>query len=283
MGGDEGSVEGMAADATMKPMSSEPASRPRLYLGKLGRANHEPANRVFRLGARVARIGLKPVVRWHRSGQEHLPPTGPAIIVPNHISGLDPVIIGYFLAWSGRWPHFLARANLFDSAALGWLLRSIEQIPVERGSASAADSLKNAQHELESGKTVIIYPEGTFTYDPDGWPMAGHTGAARLALRTGAPVIPLGQWGANEILPPRHSAKPRLFRRTDVTIRAGEPVNLTDLVARGETDRLAVHDATVRIMDAITALVSQVRGRPAPLERWHPGRRERVPRTRAVL
>ncbi|AWY95621.1 1-acylglycerol-3-phosphate O-acyltransferase, putative [Propionibacterium freudenreichii] len=267
----------------MVAMNSDVAPDRRLYLGRLGRANHEPANRTFRFAARLAGVILRPIARLHLSGQENLPTTGAAIIVPNHLCDLDPLVVGYFLAWGGRWPHFLARANLFTMPVLGRLLRALEQIPVERGSVSAAGSLAEAQHELEAGKVVIVYPEGTFTYDPDEWPMAGHTGAARLALRTGAPVVPIGQWGANFIIPPRHKRRPKLLGRSDVTVHAGARLDLADLVARGESDRHAVHDATVRIMDAITHEVSAVRDLPAPHGRWHPGRKKRVDPAQAVL
>lgn len=255
----------------------------RLYIGRLGRVNHEPANRAFAWCAHTASGLLAPFTRLRYLNQQRVPATGGLIVVPNHVCSLDPLIVGHYLAYSGRWPHFLARANLFGLPALGPLLRAIEQIPVSRGSMSAADSLRTARERLEQGLAVIVYPEGTFTYDPQEWPMAGHTGAARLALETGAPVLPIGQWGANFIVPPRHKRPLHLLPPTEVTVSAGPLVGMDDLVVRGARDRHAVFEATVRIMDAITAEVGRVRGLEAPEGRWHPGRHERVPRVDAVL
>lgn len=174
----------------------------RIYRGELGQVNFEPTNRVFRtlvpVVHRLARL-LTKTPTWH--GGENLPATGPVIIVPNHISSLDPVMVGEFLAYNGRWPHFLARANLFYLPVLGRLLRSAEQIPVHRGGRHARDALFEAERALYAGEVIVIYPEGTITFDPDEWPMAAHTGAARLALATGAPVIPIGQWGASIAVP----------------------------------------------------------------------------------
>ncbi|MFT8395590.1 lysophospholipid acyltransferase family protein [Propionibacterium sp.] len=263
--------------------STPQVQRSRLYAGKLGRVNHEPANRAFATSAHVASVLLTSVARLHHQGQEWIPALGGVIITPNHVSDLDPLIIAHYLAYSGRWPHFLARADLFDIRGFGRLLRAVEQIPVVRGARSAADSLRAAGDAIEQGLAVIIYPEGTFTYDPDEWPMAGHTGAARLALATGAPVVPIGQWGANAIIPARHKKPIHLFPRSDVWVQAGPPVHLADLVARGEHDRRAVFEATARIMDAITAQVGRVRGLEPPPERWHPDRRARVPVDEAVL
>lgn len=266
----------------MGPMTSlhAPVSPP--YRGRLGRCNNEPTTRLFARLPPVADALLAPVSRLHHLGRENIPATGPLIVTPNHLSNLDPVIVGHFLVHAGRWPHFLARANLFTTPLLGRFLRDIDQIPVERGSVRAAHSLAAAERMLEAGQAVIIYPEGTFTHDPDEWPMAGHTGAARLALATGAPVVPVGQWGANIILPSRGRRPPRLIGRTDVTVQAGPPVYLADLADRGAHDRGAAREATVRIMDAIGAQTADARGAEPPAGRWHPGRRQRVPAAEAV-
>ncbi|SYZ32823.1 2-acyl-glycerophospho-ethanolamine acyltransferase [Propionibacterium australiense] len=264
----------------MRPVLSAPASRP--YRGRLGRANNEPTTRLFAALPPMASALLAPVCRLRYAGQENIPDTGPLVLAPNHLCSLDPVVVGHYTVYAGRWPHFLARANLFTAPGVGALLRGIEQIPVERGSARAAHSLVAARQMLDAGRAVVVYPEGTFTYDPDEWPMAGHTGAARLALATGAPVVPLGQWGANFIVPPRHKRRAHLIGRTEVTVRAGAAVDLSDLAGRGEHDRAAVREATVRIMDAICAQVELVRGEKAPAGRWHPGRGCRVPVEQAV-
>lgn len=125
----------------------------RIYRGELGQVNFEPTNRVFRtlvpVVHRLARL-LTKTPTWH--GGENLPATGPVIIVPNHISSLDPVMVGEFLAYNGRWPHFLARANLFYLPVLGRLLRSAEQIPVHRGGRHARDALFEAERALYAAR-----------------------------------------------------------------------------------------------------------------------------------
>jgi 1-acyl-sn-glycerol-3-phosphate acyltransferase len=100
--------------------------------------------------------------------------------------------------------------------------------------------------------------------------MVGRTGAARIALASGAPVVPVAQWGAHHLLYP-YSAKPRLFPPTRIDMLVGDPVDLEDLRARPVTPE-TIHEATDRIMAAITALLEQVRGEKAPAERFDPRR-----------
>ena len=98
--------------------------------------------------------------------------------------------------------------------------------------------------------------------------MTGKSGAARIALETGCPVIPVGQWGAQELLAP-YATRPRLFPRKHVTMKAGDPVDLADLVAQPRTQAV-VNEATDRIMAAVTGLVEEIRGETAPAERFDP-------------
>jgi 1-acyl-sn-glycerol-3-phosphate acyltransferase len=115
---------------------------------------------------------------------------------------------------------------------------------------------------------VIVYPEGTITRDPDLWPMAGKTGAARICLQTGCPVIPIGQWGAQEIMYGTKIGFPKLLPRKTLCLKAGDPVELDDL--RGKPVSLPVlTEATDRIMDEITALVAELRD-GIPPERYDP-------------
>lgn len=255
-------------------------SRRPVRFGKLARLNQEPANATLRLAAPILHRVLRMWTRIEWRGSEHIPVAGPAIFVPNHISSLDPPQVGVYLAYNGRWPHFLARANLFEVPILGRLLRAAEQIPVYRRSAQAKDALIDATAALRRGQVVVIYPEGTITFDPDEWSMAGHSGAARLALETGAPVIPIGQWGANLAVPPR-KIRPFRWRRARVTVICGAPVDLGEFGSAWD-DREAVRTATIRIMDSITTLVEQARGQTAPVDRWHPGLNRRVPRAQAI-
>jgi 1-acyl-sn-glycerol-3-phosphate acyltransferase len=119
---------------------------------------------------------------------------------------------------------------------------------------------------VESGKCVGVYPEGTLTRDPDQWPMVGKTGAARIALATRCPVIPVAQWGPNEVLEP-YGKRPHLLPRKTMRLTAGPPVDLSDLYDKPVTGAL-LREATDRIMAAITAELETIRGEKAPVERF---------------
>jgi 1-acyl-sn-glycerol-3-phosphate acyltransferase len=198
------------------------------------------------------------------------------IFVVNHISNVDPLAVGQFLAFSGRWPRFLAKSSLFDVPIVGRVLRACGQIPVQRQSPAAADALAAAVHAVELGQAVTVYPEGTITRDPGLWPMAGRTGAARICLQTGCPVIPIGQWGAQEIMPGTRIGLPRLLPRKTLRFKAGDPVELDDLRSHEVTSPILI-EATDRIMDAITSLVADLRGGVPPSQRFDPGARQDRP------
>ena len=168
----------------------------------------------------------------------------------------------------GRIPRYLAKAGLFKNKFLGFFLRSAGQIPVYRASKDAVGAYDAAVAAVRDGKCVVVYPEGTITRDPDLWPMVGKSGAARIALATNAPVIPIGQWGAQEVLAP-YAKKPDLFPRKLITMKVGDPVDLSDLSGE-HLDARGDHQATDRIMAALTALVEEVRGETAPAERFNP-------------
>src|SRR3954469_16054091 len=198
---------------------------------------------------------------------EKIPAEGGVLLVANHISEVDTLTLAH-LAWDhGRIPRFLAKAGLFKNKFLGLFFRSAGQIPVERASKNAAGAFDAAVAGVRAGKCLVVYPEGTITRDPDLWPMVGKSGAARIALETGAPVVPIGQWGAQALLAP-YAKKPDLFPRKLITMKVGDPVDLADL--HGDQSGTAVAEATRRIMAALTALVQDVRGGTAPAERFNP-------------
>jgi 1-acyl-sn-glycerol-3-phosphate acyltransferase len=200
--------------------------------------------------------------------REKLPRTGPYILAPNHMSNIDPVVVGEAVWRVGRAPRFLAKASLFSVPVVGAMLRALGQIPVERGGASrGAIPLSAAKRLIAEGQGVIVYPEGSLTRDPDLWPMRGKTGAARLALQLGLPVIPVAHWGA-QVLMPVNSTTIRLRPRAHVRLIFGDPVDLSDLGR--VADKAAMATATDRIMAAITALLEELRGETAPAERWDP-------------
>jgi 1-acyl-sn-glycerol-3-phosphate acyltransferase len=145
---------------------------------------------------------------------------------------------------------------------------------VERGSVEAVRSLDVLVDAINEGGVVIVYPEGTTTREPDLWPMRGKTGAARLALATGAPVVPVANWGAERVFDPR-TGKLRLGLRTPVSVTAGKPIDLSRWV--GATPNRAVLDEiTEAIMLAIRDLLTEIRaGDPPPL--YEPARRNNPP------
>ncbi len=202
---------------------------------------------------------------------DKIPATGGCILVFNHVSHIDPLTAAHIVYDHGRMPRYLAKSGLFKNPALGYFLRSAGQIPVERLSKNAIGAFDAAVQAVRAGECVVVYPEGTLTRDPDLWPMAGKSGAARIALETGAPVIPIGQWGAHDLLYP-YAKKPHLFPRTQITMKVGDPVPLDDLAAIQPRTLEVIGKATGRIMDALTALVSDLRGEPAPAERFDPRR-----------
>jgi 1-acyl-sn-glycerol-3-phosphate acyltransferase len=219
---------------------------------------------------RLAVIVLKPTLtaltRRQWQGTENIPPSGGVIVCPNHISYADPLTFAHFVYDAGRAPRFLAKAALFEIPLFGRLLRGAGQIPVFRASKDAALAFSAAVEAVERGECVCIYPEGTVSRDPGLWPMVGKTGAARVALATGAPVIPVAQWGAQRILGP-YQKVPHLLSRHRVSVVAGPPVDLSEY-ADQELTAPVLHAATERIMAAITMLLADLRDGPPPVERF---------------
>lgn len=191
-------------------------------------------------------------------GGDKLPRGTGYVLAPNHISHVDPFLISHFMVDHGITPRFLAKDTLMTMPVAGAILRSAEQIPVRRRTANAKDSLAPAEAAVRAGQVVTIYPEGTITRDPGAWPMSGYTGAVRVALSTGTPLVPLMQWGPQDILWP-YTKLPRLLPRKTIHIRVGDPVDLSDLEGHDLTEKL-LRTATDRLMDSITAMMSEVRG-----------------------
>lgn len=215
---------------------------------------------------------LKPLLRAftrHEWIDGHkLPAEGGCVVAVNHVSHVDPLTLALFLHDNGRMPRYLAKEALFEVFFAGTILRNTGQIPVARLTSGAATAFTNAVQAVRDGQAVIVYPEGTLTRDPDLWPMVGKTGAARVALESGAPVIPVGQWGQHEILYP-YGRRLKLLPPRKVHIKVGDPVDLDDL--RGQTITPALlREATARIMAAITAVVADLRGESAPARRFDP-------------
>lgn len=203
--------------------------------------------------------------KWE--GLEKLP-AGGFIAAPNHCTEIDPLVIGHMLYNQKRMPHFLAKGGLFKVPVLGAVLRATKQIPVERSTAGANRSLNVAKEVVDEGGAIVIYPEGTLTRDPELWPMKGHTGAARMALESGIPVVPMAHWGAHQVFP-RYAKRFHLFPRRTSRVIVGDPVDLSAFEGR-PLDKATLTAATGVIMDAITGLLATLRSEQPPAERWDP-------------
>jgi len=222
---------------------------------------------VWRLLAGVIIPALLLLARYRMRGLERMPASGAFILTPNHYSDFDPLVSAYAVWRAGRVPRYLAKASLFRVPVLGAAMRATGQIPVERA-GGGSDPLAAAKRLVDDEVMVIIYPEGTLTREPDLWPMRGKLGAARLALRTGVPVIPAATWGAQRVLP-RWSRRISLFPRKDIEVLVGDPVDLSRWAGR-QDDPKALAEATEAIMRAITGLTEQLRGETAPAKLWDP-------------
>ena len=201
-------------------------------------------------------------------GIENLRGPGGIILATNHVSHFDPLALGHFLYDNGRVPRYLAKASLFKIPVFGRIITNAGQIPVLRGTTDAAHAYGAAVDAVNRGECVVFYPEGTITKDPDRWPMTGKTGAARIALQTGRPVIPVAQWGPNEVYPP-YSHKIRLLPRKTMRMSAGKPVDLSAFEGHPLTNDL-LHKATTVIMNAIATELGALRGAAPPAELYDP-------------
>ncbi|MGI8335601.1 lysophospholipid acyltransferase family protein [Actinomadura scrupuli] len=208
-------------------------------------------------------------------GKGNIPRAGGVIVAANHISEADPLALAHFVYESGRYPVYLAKSTLFDVRYLRPILRGTGQIPVYRDSSDASLALRDAEAALLAGECLMFYPEGTCTRDPDLWPMTGQTGAARLALATGAKVVPMASWGAHELLPYTKVERRGLaaglkkgfhpFPRKTMRVIAGPPLDLSAYAGSPPTAE-ALRDATAEIMRAIAELVGELRGERPPAE-----------------
>ncbi len=199
---------------------------------------------------------------------EKIPATGGCVVVVNHISHLDPMTFGLFLYDHGRLVRYLTKEALFRTPLFKYVVRDAGQIPVTRMGEGAATAFDSAVEAVKKGEMIGVYPEGTITKDPDGWPMRGKTGAARIALATGCPVIPVGQWGVQDLLP-AYAVTPHPFPRKTTSYKVGDPVDLSDLMGKPLTSDV-LREATDRIMAAITEIVEELRGEKAPAVRFDP-------------
>jgi len=224
------------------------------------------SNRAYRVVAHIVRPPLRAMTRRQWSGAENMPTDRGFIAASNHMTNIDPLTFAHYLWDNGHAPKILAKASLFKVPVVRGVLHATGQIPVHRNTSAAGESLDAAVAAVEAGECVAVFPEGTLTREPDLWPMTGKTGIARLALATRAPVVPIAQWGPQNLLG-RYKKLLKPFPRKVVTVVAGPPVNLDDLYDRPR-DTATLREATDRVMDAITALLEEIRGESAPAVRY---------------
>ena len=201
----------------------------------------------------VAKAVLTPIFRglWRitASGVDRLPRTGGAIFCPNHTAAIDSFFLPLVLP---RRITFVGKAEYLDSWTTKYLFPAMGMIPIDRkgGNASQA-ALDTAARVLESGEYFGIYPEGTRARD--GRLHRGHTGPARLALRTGTPIVPVGIVGSRDVQPPGVRL-PRPFK--SVEIRFGRPIDVGRYRDRAE-DRMVLRQIIDEVMFEIRDLTGQ--------------------------
>jgi 1-acyl-sn-glycerol-3-phosphate acyltransferase len=257
---------------TTRTGAGQPTSSPSTY-------TYSPGWRLF--SRIILHPGLRLLMRFRLSGKENIPETGGIILAPNHMSYADwPAIALFSDGYAKRYPVFMIKSAIFEVKVIGPLMYKFGQLPVFRGRGDAGLVLKKAEQALKAGACVIVYPEGTATRDPDLWPMTGKTGAARLALTTGAPVIPIAQWGAQKVLP-YGSKKPKLWPRTTVRMAAGPPVDLSAYQGK-RLGASTLQAATADIMADITGLLGKIRQETPPAAPWDLAAGGRVPLERTT-
>jgi 1-acyl-sn-glycerol-3-phosphate acyltransferase len=212
--------------------------------------------------------------KWQ--GAEHVSREGGVLLVMNHISHLDPPVDAVFVHRNGRVPRFLAKDSLFRVPVFKHMISGAGSIPVYREGANAGDSLVAAKAALEEGKLVVIYPEGTITKDPNGWPMRSRTGVARLAMHCvehDIPVLTAARWGTLDIFN-AYAKKFRPFPRKKVTFDVSAPVDLSEFKGR-EQDMYLLREVTLFLMTRVREQLAGLRGEPAPTEFYNPAKAKR--------
>lgn len=222
----------------------------------------------YRLVVSVLRplLLLTTVRDWH--GQENIPAEGGVILAANHLTYVDPMTLGHYVLEAGRTPRFLAKSTLFEIPGLRRVFVGSHQIPVYRNTPDAAQALGNAVQAVQDGECVLIYPEGSATRDPEGWPMKARTGVARLALSSGAPVIPIAQWGPQDLWAYR-TKRIRPFPRKLVRILAGSPLDLSSYAGK-PVDAHVLREVTDLVMRRITELLAELRDGAPPATPYDP-------------
>lgn len=226
---------------------------------------------IFRLVASILAPLIRLMFKVKTEGVENLP-TGGYILVANHVNYLDPLAFAYSVYLQmKRTPHYLAKESLFRIPIIGALLPKVGQIPVYRTGRSNDEPLRAAVNFLKAGQVVVVFPEGTLTRDPNLWPMRGKSGAIRLAIELGLPIVPAGHWGIEKIL----GTYTKKFRPNPfhvVNVKIGKPLYFPELQKDGVTSQ-EVNEATAKVMLTIAGIVGELRGETPPTELWDPAKK----------
>jgi 1-acyl-sn-glycerol-3-phosphate acyltransferase len=210
---------------------------------------------------RLVEVMIRPPValwfNWRFEGLEHIPREGAVLVACNHISYFDPLAHGYMLVKAGRRPRYLAKSELYGNPVLRSLLRGTRQIPVERGSGSAAP-VEAAREALKEGEVVMVYPEATITTNADFSPMRGKTGIARLTLTAEVPVLPIAVWGSQHVW--QRGGRQSLKFGRPIWLKAGPPMDFSQFENQ-QDDPEALRTVTDMVMDELARLVNDLRSR----------------------
>jgi 1-acyl-sn-glycerol-3-phosphate acyltransferase len=231
---------------------------------KLGRpAHNEKLGLIWCIVGLVLYGPASALIRTRYRHLERIPAEGPAILVTNHVSHIDPFLVAKLVIDAGRTPRFLAKDSIFDVFAVGPAMRGMGHIPVSRGTTDARQSLDAAVQALAAGRVVVLHPEGTVTRDPDGWPMNGKSGAARLAmLAPEVPVIPVAQWGVQRSVD-LYRKKVKLVPRPRHELSVGTPLDLGP--ERREPMTIGrLNSLTDTIVKRLRTDVAELRALPSP-------------------
>ncbi len=181
---------------------------------------------------------------------DEIPADGPLILAANHASNLDAVVLGsWLMPRLGRRIHWLGKKELFDWPVVGWAAANGGVHPVDRGAADV-EAFRLAKRILDEGNILFVFPEGTRS--PDGALQAAQDGVALLAIRTGAPIVPLGIAGSNRVWPKGQKLP---HPGGHVTVRVGRPFRPTDELPPGTDRRAAKPLVTTMIMERIAVLL----------------------------
>jgi 1-acyl-sn-glycerol-3-phosphate acyltransferase len=221
----------------------------------------------YRLAVALLWAPMIVLTKRDRKGEEHLRECpGGLVVATNHISWFDPLVVAHALWDADRPPRFLAKEAVFRVPIIGRIIDGAGQIRVYRDTADASRAVRDAVMAAQAGECVVVYAEGTITRDPAMWPMTVKTGAARIALQSGCPLIPMAQWGAHRVMRPYRKEFNILPRKT-MQIRFGSPVDLDDLRDQPITAEV-LSVAGDRLVAAITHLLEEIRQETAPAKRY---------------